>query len=55
MTEALSRVDLAGLHAAGFRPDNAILVLTGDIEPEEGFRLAQQAFGGWATPAPELV
>ncbi|MBS0334760.1 MAG: insulinase family protein, partial [Proteobacteria bacterium] len=33
--------DLAALHKAWFRPDNAILVLTGDISPEQGFALAE--------------
>jgi zinc protease len=42
---------LRALHAAHYRPDNAILVLTGDITPEQGFALAQTAFGGWRNPA----
>jgi len=52
----LKTTDLAAIHAAYFRPDNAILALTGDITAEEGFALAEKAFGGWArpaTPAPE--
>ncbi|MDB5452767.1 MAG: peptidase family, partial [Caulobacteraceae bacterium] len=47
--------DLAALHGAWFRPDNAILVLTGDITAEQGFALAQQAFGDWAKPATPLA
>jgi zinc protease len=47
----LKPADLAALHKAWFRPDNAILVLTGDISPDEGFALAEKAFGGWARPA----
>lgn len=43
--------DLAKLHAANFRPDNAILVLTGDITPEAGFALAEKTFGDWKAPA----
>ena len=46
----LKPADLAALHAAWFRPDNAILVLTGDITAEQGFALAEKAFGGWAKP-----
>ena len=42
---------LKALHAAHFRPDNAILVLTGDVTPEAGFALARQAFGDWTAPA----
>ncbi len=46
--------DLAALHATWFRPDNAILVLTGDITPAQGFALAQRAFGSWAKPSSPL-
>ena len=47
----LTTADLAQLHAANFRPDNAILVLTGDITPAQGFALAEKAFGDWKAPA----
>ena len=47
----LKPADLAALHKAWYRPDNAILVLTGDITAEQGFALAEKAFGGWAKPA----
>jgi zinc protease len=43
--------DLAKVHQAYYRPDNAVLVLTGDITPEQGFALAQTAFGDWKKPA----
>jgi zinc protease len=43
--------DLAKVHQAYYRPDNAILVLTGDITPEQGFALAESAFGDWKKPA----
>ncbi len=46
--------DLAAIHAAWFRPDNAILVLAGDITPEAGFALAEAAFGDWARPPAPL-
>jgi len=51
----LKPADLAKIHAAYFRPDNAILVLTGDITAEQGFALAQAAFGDWARPATPLA
>jgi zinc protease len=51
----LAPADLAGLHRAWFRPDNAILVLTGDITPEQGFALAERTFGDWAKPAEPLA
>lgn len=47
----ISTGDLVTLHTTYFRPDNAILVLTGDITPEQGFALAEQAFGDWKAPA----
>jgi len=46
----VTRDDLVGFHHAYYRPDNAILVLTGDITPDEGFALAEQAFGDWVRP-----
>ena len=51
----LKPADLSKLHGAWFRPDNAILVLTGDISAEQGFAMAERAFGGWARPAAPLV
>jgi zinc protease len=47
--------DLATIHKAWFRPDNAVLVLTGDITAEQGFALAEKAFGDWAKPAAPLA
>jgi zinc protease len=46
--------DLVALHKAWFRPDNAILVLTGDITAEQGFAMAEKAFGDWRRPASPL-
>ena len=50
----LKPADLSKLHGTWFRPDNAILVLTGDISAEQGFAMAQRAFGGWSRPAAAL-
>ena len=47
----ITRQDVAALHDAYYRPDNAILVLAGDIEPEAGFALAERTFGDWKAPA----
>jgi zinc protease len=46
--------DLAAIHRRWFRPDNAILVLTGDITPEQGFALAERTFGDWTRAAEPL-
>ncbi|QWP76315.1 insulinase family protein [Lysobacter sp. K5869] len=34
-------------HARRFRPDRALLVIAGRISAEQGFKLAEAAFGGW--------
>jgi zinc protease len=47
----IKREDLVKLHSAAWRPDNAVLVLTGNLSPEAGFALAETAFGGWKKPA----
>lgn len=58
-TEAsLKRIDRAAIvrqYQALYRPDDAVLVLTGDITPEQGFALAEQAFGDWRKPAAPLA
>lgn len=51
----LKPADLARLHSTWFRPDNAVLVLTGDISADQGFALAEQAFGDWRKPASPLA
>ena len=43
--------DARDFHAVEYRPDNAVLVLTGDIEPEQGFALAEKMFGDWTDSA----
>jgi zinc protease len=47
----ITREDLAAYHDRYWRPDNAMLVLTGDVSPEDGFAIAAKAFGDWARPA----
>lgn len=46
----LTRDDLVAVHRTWWRPDNAVLVIVGDLTPEEGFALAEEAFGGWKKP-----
>jgi zinc protease len=50
----IARADLAAFHDRYWRPDNAILTLTGDITPDQGFALAEKAFGDWPRPATPL-
>jgi zinc protease len=51
---SLKRIDRPAVlaqYARTFRPDSAVLVMTGDITPEQGFALAERAFGDWARPS----
>lgn len=43
----IKRDDILKVHATHYRPDNAILVIGGDMTPEDGFALAQKYFGDW--------
>ena len=52
--KALDPATLKALHQVWYRPDNAVLVLTGDIDAEAGFAAAEKAFGDWARPAQPL-
>ena len=55
---SLQRIDRSAIlrqYAMTFRPDNAVLVMTGDVTPEQGFALAERAFGDWERPASPLV
>jgi zinc protease len=52
--KGLTRADITGFHKTWYRPDNAVLVLTGDITPDAGFALAEKTFGDWAKPAAPL-
>ena len=47
----IGRDDLVALHRATFRPDRAVLILTGDIAPAAGLALARTNFGSWTAPA----
>lgn len=49
--ERITRAAVVQRYRQLYRPDNAVLVLSGDISPEVGFALAEQAFGDWARPA----
>jgi zinc protease len=48
------RADLVTAHRRAFRPDNAVLILAGDITAEAGLAIARRHFGGWAAPATPL-
>jgi zinc protease len=53
----IRRDDIAKLYTAYYRPDNAVLIFSGDITLEQGKTYAEKFFGGWkandsARPAP---
>ena len=50
----ISRDDIVKLHSAYYRPDNAILVIGGDIKPKDAFDLAKNNFGDWKKPSTAL-
>jgi zinc protease len=50
----ISREAFLKYHRRWYRPDNAILVLGGDIKAKSAFALAQQYFGDWKKPAEPL-
>jgi len=52
---AIQRDDAVKFHQDWWRPDNAVLVITGDITPDGGFALAQQAFADWKKPDAPLA
>ncbi len=48
---AIKREDLVRYHAANYRPDNAVLVLAGDVKADDALKLAQSLFGTWKRSA----
>ncbi len=46
----IGRADLVALHTTRYRPDNAVLVLAGDLDAGEAERLAARHFGTWLVP-----
>jgi zinc protease len=55
--ESLTRItgaDIAKMHARYYRPDNAILVIGGDISSKDGLALATKYFGDWQKPTTPL-
>jgi zinc protease len=50
----ISRNDFLQYHSRWYRPDNAILVLGGDIKSASAFAIADRYFGDWKKPAEPL-
>lgn len=51
----IKREDIVRIHSLFYRPDNAILILGGDINAPDGFALAQKHLGAWQKPTSELL
>jgi zinc protease len=52
---ALDRDAVVAFHARFFRPDNATLIVGGDIAPEDAFALIERQFGDWRAPEAPLA
>lgn len=50
----MTRRDVVAQHQTWYRPDNATLILTGDLDAAEARALAVAAFGAWVRPAAPL-
>jgi zinc protease len=50
----IKREDITRLHSTYYRPDNAILVIGGDLRSDDAFKLAERYFGDWAKPSTPL-
>jgi zinc protease len=55
--ESLTRIsaaDISKMHLRYYRPDNAILMIVGDIGSKDGVALATKYFGDWEKPSTPL-
>ena len=50
----IKRDDIVRTHSMFYRPDNAILVIGGDMTPQNGFALAEKYLGDWQKPSADL-
>ena len=50
----IKRDDIVRVHGMYYRPDNAILVIGGDMTAQNGFALAEKYFGDWQKPSTDL-
>ncbi|MBA3321698.1 MAG: insulinase family protein [Pyrinomonadaceae bacterium] len=51
---AIRRDDITRMHQSYYRPDNAMLVIGGDITAEAAFKLAETNFGDWKKPSAQM-
>lgn len=48
---AVTREEIVAFHDRWWRPDNAALIITGGMEPEEAFAFAERTLSGWTRPS----
>jgi zinc protease len=53
--KSIKREDLIQFHRLRYVPQNAVLVLAGDVEPDAAFALAQKSFGTWTRGTTEAA
>lgn len=53
--ETFTREDVVRFHGARYAPTRALLLVTGDVEPDEVVALARQHFGAWKSRPPAPV
>jgi zinc protease len=54
--QSLSRQDVVDFYNTYYRPDNAMLVIVGDLTPEAARTAAERAFGAWpSAPVPDFL
>ena len=49
----ITRDDVTKFHRRYYRPDNAVLVMAGEVKAADAFALAQKLFGGWTGTGPK--
>jgi len=47
--------DLRAFYRAAYRPDNAALIVVGDVRPGETLPLLEKSFGGWKAGGPPMT
>lgn len=53
--QPITRSDIAAFHQTHYRPDNALLLVAGDLDPASAFALAEKWFGSWQRPSSPLA
>lgn len=53
--QRIQRKEVSDFHSRFYRPDNAVLVLGGDIKAADAYKLAERLFGDWAKPSTALT